>query len=77
MKEGRKRSFWCNVNVVAAITMAIVACGCGREERPVETPAPDMHAAAQPAEKRQSAAPMLDLDSITNISTMTDMEYSM
>ena len=63
-------------NVVAAMAMAIAVCGCGRESGQVETPTPDGRVAEQPPEKRQSAVPTYDLDSITNISTMTDMEYA-
>ena len=74
--KGVKEMKYSNVNVVAAMTMAIVVCGCGREDRPVETTTPDTRVTVQPGEKRQSAMLMYDLDSITNISTMTDMEYA-
>lgn len=37
---------------------------------------PKVPAKAQPAEERQSAAPSNDLDAMTNISAMTDMEYA-
>ena len=60
----------------AIVGVAAVVCGCGREGGQDETSVPGVPAKAQPAEERQSAAPAYDLDAVTNISAMTDMEYA-
>lgn len=61
---------------IAIVGVAVVIYGCGREGGQGETPVSGVPAKAQPAEERQSAAPAYDLDAITNISAMTDMEYA-
>ena len=71
---------------IAAMALAAVVCGCGREGGQVEKPAPDVRAAQSPVEQQASVqgqsgtaanpAPTYDLDAITNISAMTDMEYA-
>ena len=62
--------------VVAVMVLAAMSCGCGREDGQGETPVPDVRVEAQPAEEQQSATPSYDLDAMTNISAMTDMEYA-
>ncbi len=59
---------------IAVVGVVAVICGCGREGGQGEKPVPKVP--AQPAEERQAAAPSNDLDAITNISAMTDMEYA-
>ena len=70
---------------IAIVGMAVVICGCGREGGLGETPAPD--ARAQPPAAQQASvygqsgtatnsAPAYDMDAVTNISAMTDMEYA-
>ena len=63
-------------DMITIVGVAAVVCGCGREGGQGETSVPGVPAKAQPAEERQSAAPAYDLDAVTNISAMTDMEYA-
>ena len=62
--------------MIVIVCVAAVICGCGREIGQGEMPVPVVPAKAQSAEERQSAAMVHDLDAITNISAMTDMEYA-
>ena len=71
---------------MAVMALAVVVCGCGRESGQAEKPAPDARAAQPPAKqqpavhgqsgKAANPATAYDLDAITNISAMTDMEYA-
>jgi len=61
---------------IAIVGVAVIICGCGREGGQGETPVPEVPTSAQPAEERQSAPLLYDLDVVTNISAMTDMEYA-
>ena len=77
------------VNVLAAMTMVIVVCGCGRDGGQPVTATPDMRVATRPLEQpsdvstaqahstmTNNTAPKYDLDALTNISAMTKMEYA-
>lgn len=82
-KQGVRNLKW---KAMAVMALAAVFCGCGREGEQAEKPAPNVRAVQPPVaqqpvvhgktRKEENPVPAYDLDAITNISAMTDMEYA-